>query len=55
MPCDIEPSVSSVSDLPQLMSQYQQADATAVQILIRELSPELYRFFAGCMGSRTCG
>jgi DNA-directed RNA polymerase specialized sigma24 family protein len=53
MPCDIEPSVSSVSDLPQLMSRYQQADATAVQILIRELSPQLYRFFAGCMGSRT--
>jgi RNA polymerase sigma-70 factor (ECF subfamily) len=35
------------------MSRYQQADGTAVQILIRELSPQLYRFFAGRMGSRT--
>jgi DNA-directed RNA polymerase specialized sigma24 family protein len=34
------------------MSQYQQADATAVPILIRELSPELDRFFASQMGHR---
>jgi RNA polymerase sigma-70 factor (ECF subfamily) len=53
MPSDIEATACSVPALPQLMSRYQQADATAVQILIRELSPQLYRFFAGRMGSRT--
>jgi RNA polymerase sigma-70 factor (ECF subfamily) len=41
------------ADFEQLMSQYQQADATAVSILIKELSPQLYRFFASQMGSRT--
>jgi RNA polymerase sigma-70 factor (ECF subfamily) len=44
---------SSALGLQQLMSRYQQADATAVSILIEELSPQLYRFFASQMGSRT--
>jgi RNA polymerase sigma-70 factor (ECF subfamily) len=41
------------ADIEQLMSRYQQADATAVSILIKTLSPQLYRFFASQMGSRT--
>jgi RNA polymerase sigma-70 factor (ECF subfamily) len=53
MPSDIEVSASSAFGLQQLMSRYQQADATAVPILIRELSPQLYRFFASGMGDRT--
>ena len=53
MPIDIEATTCSVPGLPELMSRYQQADATAVQILISELSPQLFRFFAGRMGSRT--
>jgi RNA polymerase sigma-70 factor (ECF subfamily) len=53
MPRDVEVSASSAFGLQQLMSRYQQADATAVPILIRELSPQLYRFFASQMGNRT--
>lgn len=53
MPSEIEVSASSAFGLQQLMSRYQQADATAVPILIRELSPQLYRFFASQMGNRT--
>ena len=53
MPSDIEATASSVPGLQQLMSRYQQADATAVRVLISELSPQLYRFFANQMGSRT--
>ena len=53
MPTDINVSTSSTWGLQQLMSRYQQADATAVSILIKELSPQLYRFFASQIGSRT--
>ena len=52
MPTNIDVRTSS-SRLQQLMSRYQQADSTAVSILIKELSPQLYRFFASQMGSRT--
>jgi RNA polymerase sigma-70 factor (ECF subfamily) len=53
MGCDVEVSDSSVSCLPQLMSRYQQADRTAVQLLIDRLSPQLLRFFSSQMGCRT--
>ena len=52
MPTNIDVSTTS-SGLQQLMSRYQQADATAVSILIKTLSPQLYRFFASQMGSMT--
>jgi RNA polymerase sigma-70 factor, ECF subfamily len=39
--------------LEQLMVRYQQADPAAAAMLIETLSPRLYRFFAGQMGSRT--
>jgi RNA polymerase sigma-70 factor (ECF subfamily) len=48
MPRDVQSA-----DLQQLMSQYQQADPNAVRLLISELSPQLYRFFANQKGSRT--
>jgi len=51
MSSDVE--ASWVLGLQQLMSRYQQADATAVPILVGELSPRLYRFFGSQMGSRT--
>src|SRR5258708_602874 len=38
-------------DIEQLMRQYQQADSEAAAILVQSLSPQLYRFFAGPMGS----
>jgi RNA polymerase sigma-70 factor, ECF subfamily len=53
MPTDVGVSASFALSLQQLMSRYQQADATAVPILIKELSPQLYRFFASQMGSKT--
>lgn len=52
MSFDIEFS-DSVSCLQQLMSRYQQADAAAVPVLIKRLSPQLFRFFACQMGSRS--
>lgn len=52
MGCDSGVYKSSVYGLPQLMSRYQQADATAVSLLVQRLSPQLFRFFAGQMGNR---
>ena len=52
MGCDVEVNDSSISCLQQLMSRYQQADRTAVQLLIERLSPQLLRFFSSQMGCR---
>src|SRR5271170_6636973 len=46
-------SASATPDLEQLMKQYQQADPAAAAGLVELLSPQLYRFFASQMGSRT--
>jgi RNA polymerase sigma-70 factor (ECF subfamily) len=40
-------------EIEPLMSRYQQADPGAAAALVALLSPQLYRFFAGKMGSRT--
>jgi len=40
-------------DVEQLMRQYQQADPAAAAALVELLSPQLFRFFASQMGSRT--
>jgi RNA polymerase sigma-70 factor (ECF subfamily) len=40
-------------DIELLMTQYQQADSEAAAALVALLSPQLYRFLAGKMGSRT--
>jgi RNA polymerase sigma-70 factor (ECF subfamily) len=40
-------------EIELLMSRYQQADPEAAASLVALLSPQLYRFFAGKMGSRT--
>src|SRR5882724_9947575 len=40
-------------DIEQLMRQYQQADSEAAAILVQSLSPQLYRFFRGQLGSAT--
>ena len=40
-------------DLEQLMTRYQQADATAVTDLVERLTPQLYRFFASQTDSRS--
>src|SRR6202035_2776614 len=40
-------------EIELLMSRYQQADPGAAAALVTLLSPQLYRFFAGKMGSRT--
>jgi len=40
-------------DIEHLMARYQQADPAAPAALIKLLSPQLYRFFAGPMGSQT--
>jgi RNA polymerase sigma-70 factor (ECF subfamily) len=52
MGCDVEISDSSVFCLQQLMSRYQQADGTAVRLLIERLSPQFLRFFSSHMGCR---
>jgi RNA polymerase sigma-70 factor (ECF subfamily) len=46
-------SESTTPDLEQLMKQYQQADPAAAAALVELLSPQLFRFFASQMGSRT--
>ncbi len=46
-------SASTTPDIEQLMKQYQQADPAAAAALVELLSPQLYRFFASQMGSRT--
>ena len=50
---DGDVSESCEPDLEQLMVRYQQADRAAGAALIERLSPQLYRFFASQMGSRT--
>jgi RNA polymerase sigma-70 factor (ECF subfamily) len=50
---DADDHVYPVPDLARLMMQYQSGDATAVTFLVEALSPQLYRFFASQMGSRT--
>jgi RNA polymerase sigma-70 factor (ECF subfamily) len=40
-------------DIEQLMARYQRADPAAPAALVKLLSPQLYRFFAGPMGSKT--
>jgi RNA polymerase sigma-70 factor (ECF subfamily) len=40
-------------EIELLMSRYQQADSKAAASLVELLSPQLYRFFAGQMGSPT--
>jgi RNA polymerase sigma-70 factor (ECF subfamily) len=40
-------------DIEHLMARYQQADPVASAALIKLLSPQLYRFFAGRMGTQT--
>jgi RNA polymerase sigma-70 factor (ECF subfamily) len=49
---DADASAPSGPDLEQLMMRYQQADTTAVSVLVERLSPQLYRFFASQMGNR---
>jgi RNA polymerase sigma-70 factor (ECF subfamily) len=44
---------SSQPDLEELMVGYQKADSVATTTLIELLSPQLYRFFAAQMGSRS--
>jgi RNA polymerase sigma-70 factor (ECF subfamily) len=51
MPNDLDASAASALGLQQLMCRYQQADRTAVPILIEALSPQLYRFLASQTGS----
>jgi len=46
-------SASTTAEIEQLMKQYQQADPAAAAALVELLSPQLYRFFASQMGSRT--
>ena len=46
-------SESTTAEIEQLMKQYQQADSAAAAALVELLSPQLYRFFASQMGSRT--
>ena len=53
MPLDAGASASTSAEMEQLMRQYQQADPAAAAALVELLSPQLYRFFACQMGSRT--
>jgi len=53
MPNDLDVSASFALGMQQLMCRYQQADRTAVPILIEALSPQLYRFFASQTDIRT--
>jgi RNA polymerase sigma-70 factor (ECF subfamily) len=55
MPNDLDVSAYSALGLQQLMCRYQQADRTAVPILIEALSPQLYRFLASQTGSANAG
>src|SRR5260370_36968168 len=50
---DVDVRDASDSCLQQLMSRYQQADGTAVRLLIEQLSPQFLRFFSSQMGCRT--
>ena len=53
MRSDGDALASSGPDLEQLMTRYQQADATAVRVLVERLAPQLYRFFASQTDSRS--
>jgi len=44
---------SPATDFGKLMMLYQRGDRTAVTVLVESLSPQLYRFFASQLGSRT--
>ena len=44
---------SPATDFGRLMTLYQRGDRTAVTVLVESLSPQLYRFFASQLGSRT--
>jgi RNA polymerase sigma-70 factor, ECF subfamily len=44
---------SPTTDFGRLMMLYQRGDLTAVTVLVKSLSPQLYRFFATQLGSRT--
>ena len=44
---------SPATDFGRLMMLYQRGDRTAVAVLVTSLSPQLYRFFASQLGSRT--
>ena len=44
---------SPATDFGRLMMLYQRGDRTAVTVLVKSLSPQLYRFFASQLGSRT--
>jgi RNA polymerase sigma-70 factor (ECF subfamily) len=48
-------ALASGRDVEQLMTRYQQADATAVTDLVERLTPQLYRFFASQSDSRSDG
>src|SRR5260370_8766751 len=50
---DVDVRDASDSCLQQLMSRYQQADGTAVRLLIEQLSPQFLRFFSSQLGCRT--
>ena len=43
----------AATDFGRLMLLYQRGDRTAVTVLVKSLSPQLYRFFASQLGSRT--
>src|SRR5271154_1683093 len=53
MQIDESASASTTPEIEQLMKQYQQADPAAAAALVELLSPQLYRFFASQMGSKT--
>ena len=52
MQLEARPSAFPDADLEHLMARYQQADPAAVAALVERLSPQLYRFFAGQLGSQ---
>ena len=52
MQLEARPSAFPDADLEHLMARYQQADPAAVAALVERLSPQLYRFFAGQLGSK---
>jgi len=50
---DANVSEVSAPALEDLMERYQQADSGAAATLVDELSPRLYRYFSGQLGSQT--
>jgi RNA polymerase sigma-70 factor (ECF subfamily) len=53
MRSDTDACAHSSPDLGKLMMQYQHADPAAAAALVHLLSPQLYRFFASQLGTRT--